>query len=102
MYLDPARHRRLAALFYVLGLAVQDPETYREFLASLEDWTTLFTRLGERDGLDLEAAHAIAQAVVWTARGLVVKGLTTGDLPGALAEFHAVARHIVPNWLLEK
>lgn len=101
-YLNPALHRRFAALFYVLGLAVQDPETYREFLDSLEDWTALFTKLGERDGLDPEAARATAHALVWTARGSIVKGLTTGDLPGARSEFHTVARYLVPHWLLEK
>lgn len=102
LYLDPARRRRMAALFYVLGLAVQDPQPYREFLDSLDDWITLFTRLGERDGLEPEKSRAIARALVWTARGLVVTGLNTGDLPGALAEFHLVARHLVPERLLEK
>ena len=70
----PLHGPRIAAFFYVLGLAVQDPESYREFLDSLEDWTTLFTTLGERDGLPHEAARARAQALVWTARGLVVAG----------------------------
>jgi AcrR family transcriptional regulator len=101
VYLDPAGRQRVAALLYVLGLAVQDPQPYREFLASLEDWTTLLTRLGEREGLDPEAARASAQALVWTARGLVVKGLTTGDPSGAIADFHAVVRLLVPKQLLE-
>lgn len=102
VYLDPAGRQRVAALFYVLGLAVQDPQPYREFLASLEDWTTLLTRLGEREGLDPEAARVSAQALVWTARGLVVQGLTTGDPSGALADFHAVVRLLVPKPLLER
>ncbi len=101
-YLNPALHRRFAAFFYVLGLAVQDPQTYREFLDSLDDWTTLFTTLGERDGLDPEAARARAHALVWTTRGLIVNGLTTGDLASARTEFQTVARHLIPNWLLEK
>jgi AcrR family transcriptional regulator len=98
LYLDPALAPRITAFFYVLGLAVQDPESYREFLDSLEDWTTLFTTLGERDGLPREAARARAQAVVWTVRGLLVKGITTGDRQQALDELHGVIRHLGYPW----
>ncbi|WP_328540428.1 TetR/AcrR family transcriptional regulator [Streptomyces sp. NBC_00344] len=94
LYLDPAAQPRVSAFFYVLGLAVQDPEPYGEFLASLEDWTTLFTTLGIREGLPAEAARARAQAIVWTARGLLVTALTTGDREGALAQFHNVVRYV--------
>ncbi|WP_210588767.1 TetR/AcrR family transcriptional regulator [Streptomyces sp. GESEQ-35] len=94
LYLDPAHEPRIAAFFYVLGLAVQDPEPYREFLDSLEDWTTLFTTLGERDGLSHEAARARAQAVVWTVRGLFVQGITTGDRRQALDELRSVIHHL--------
>lgn len=94
LYLDPAQGPRVAAFFYVLGLAVQDPEPYREFLDSVEDWTTLFTTLGERDGLPHEAAQARAQALVWTARGLLVKAVTTGDREEALDEFRRVVGHL--------
>jgi AcrR family transcriptional regulator len=101
MYLDPAGSQRVAVLFYVLGLAVQNPEPYREFLASLDDWSTLLASLGVRDGLDPEVARVTAQALVWTARGLVVKGVTTGDPSGALAEFRAVVRVLVPKQLMD-
>jgi len=94
LYLDPAHEPRIVAFFYVLGLAVQDPETYREFLDSLEDWTTLFTTFGERDGLSPEAARARAQALVWTIRGLFVKAITTGDRQQALDELRAVIKHL--------
>lgn len=91
-YLDPAKEPRVSAFFYVLGLAVQDPESYREFLDSVEDWTVLFTTLGERDGASHEEAQARAQAIVWTARGLLVKAVTTGDRKQALDEFRSVIR----------
>jgi len=94
LYLDPAHEPRIAAFFYVLGLAVQNPEPYRDFLDSLEDWTTLFTTLGERDGLAHEAARARAQALVWTVRGLLVKGITTGDRQQALDELRSVIHHL--------
>ena len=97
LYLDPAHGPRIAAFFYVLGLAVQDPETYREFLDSLEDWTLLFTTLGERDGLTHEAARARAQALVWTVRGLFVQGITTGDRHQALDELRSVIHHLGYN-----
>ncbi|MFE4663755.1 TetR/AcrR family transcriptional regulator [Streptomyces sp. NPDC056716] len=94
LYLDPAQGPRISAFFYVLGLAVQDPESYREFLDSLEDWTELFTTLGERDGLPPEAARARAQALVWTVRGLFVQGITTGRRDEAFEELRNVIRHL--------
>jgi AcrR family transcriptional regulator len=94
LYLDPAHEARIAAFFYVLGLAVQDPEPYREFLESLDDWTTLFTTLGEREGLPHEAARARAQALVWTVRGLLVKATTTGERQQAFDELRSVIHHL--------
>lgn len=94
LYLDPAEQPRVTAFFYVLGLAVQDPATYREFLNSLEGWVTLFSDLGEREGLSPGAARARAQAVIWTARGLLVKGIATGDRLQALDELRSVIRHL--------
>jgi AcrR family transcriptional regulator len=94
LYLDPAHEPRIAAFYYVLGLAIQDPESYREFLGSLDDWTTLFTTLGEREGLPREAATARAQALVWTARGLLVKAIATGDRQQALDEFRSVIHQL--------
>ncbi|WP_019928645.1 TetR/AcrR family transcriptional regulator [Nocardia sp. BMG111209] len=96
LYLDPAHRPRIAAFFYVLGLAVQDPAAYGEFLESLEDWTTLVTTLGERSGLPAEEARARAVALVWAARGLFVTALTGDDGAAAFAEFRAVVRVLAP------
>ncbi|WP_308162851.1 TetR/AcrR family transcriptional regulator [Nocardia alni] len=93
-YLDPAHQPRVAAFFYVLGLAVQDPAPYRDFLDSLEDWSALFTTLGEREGLTPEAARARAQALVWSVRGLLVRAIATGDRDQALADLRGVIRYL--------
>ncbi|MFF1838727.1 TetR/AcrR family transcriptional regulator [Streptomyces sp. NPDC058231] len=94
IYLDPAQQPRITAFFYVLGLAVQDPGTYREFLDSLEDWVALCSEWGEREGLAPQVARARAQALIWTSRGLLVKGIATGDVPGALRELREVIDHL--------
>lgn len=73
-YLDPARAPRSTAFFYVLGLAAQDPETYREFLESVDAWVELFTVLGEREGRPHDVARAGAHALVWAARGAMFQG----------------------------
>ncbi|MFK0159616.1 TetR/AcrR family transcriptional regulator [Streptomyces sp. NPDC090499] len=94
IYLEPAQGARISAFFYVLGLAVQDPDSYGEFLDSLEDWTILFATLGERDGLAPRAARARAQALVWAARGLVITGITTGKRQEALEELRGVIDYL--------
>ncbi|MCX4097589.1 TetR/AcrR family transcriptional regulator [Nocardia sp. alder85J] len=96
LYLDPAHRPRIAAFFYVLGLAVQDPATYGEFLDSLEDWITLVATLGERMGMAPEEARARAQALVWAARGLFVTAITRGDGAAAFEEFRTIVRHLGP------
>ncbi|QUQ65678.1 TetR/AcrR family transcriptional regulator [Kutzneria sp. CA-103260] len=90
MFLDQADSPHNAAFFYVLGLAVQDPDTYREFLDTLDDWTTVFTTLGVREGLPEPAARARAHALLWSLRGLLVKAVTTGDSAAARQELREV------------
>ncbi len=90
MFLDQAGSPRITAFFYVLGLAVQDPDTYREFLDTLDDWTTVLATLGVRDGLPEPAARARAHALVWSLRGLLVKAATTGDHAAAREELREV------------
>jgi hypothetical protein len=89
-YIDPAHGARTTAFFYVLGLAAQDPETYREFLASIDAWIELFTVLGMREGRGRESAHARAHAVVWAARGAMFQALATGERSAALRGFRQV------------
>ena len=89
-YIDPSSSARTTAFFYVLGLAAQDPDTYREFLASIDAWIELFTVLGMREGRGREAAHARAHAVVWAARGAMFQALATGERSAALRVFRQV------------
>ncbi|MFI9389063.1 TetR/AcrR family transcriptional regulator [Kutzneria sp. NPDC052558] len=90
MFLDQAESPHTPAFFYVLGLAVQDPDTYREFLDTLDDWTTVYTTLGVREGLPRTAARARAHALVWSLRGLLVQAVATGDHVGAREELREV------------
>ncbi|GAA1075629.1 TetR/AcrR family transcriptional regulator [Nocardiopsis composta] len=78
-YADPAGEHRLRAFFHVLGMAAEDPEPFREFLDSLNDWPRLLAELGVREGLDPGTARAEAELVAWTVRGLLLALVTTGD-----------------------
>ena len=60
----------------------------------MEDWVTLFTTLGVRDGLTPEAARSRAHALVWTARGLAVQAITTGERQAAFDEFRRVVHYL--------
>jgi AcrR family transcriptional regulator len=93
-YVDRKQAPRTTAFFYVLGLAAQDPETYREFLASLDAWVELFTTLGEREGQAHELARARAHAIVWAARGAMFQALADGRRDAALRDFRTVVAQL--------
>jgi AcrR family transcriptional regulator len=93
-YVDRAQEPRTTAFFYVLGLAAQDPETYRAFLASIDAWVELFTALGEREGHPHEAARARAHAIVWAARGAMFQALADGERDNALRDFRNVVAQL--------
>jgi AcrR family transcriptional regulator len=93
-YLDRTRAPRSTAFFYVLGLAAQDPDTYREFLESVDAWVELFTLLGEREGRPHEVASACAHALVWAARGAMFQGLADGRREEALRVFRGVVAQL--------
>ena len=93
-YLDPARQSRTTAFFYVLGLAAQDPDTYREFLDSLDRWVEVFTTLGIREGHPEREAHARAFALVWAARGIALEA-ATGDRAEAVRRLRDIATLLV-------
>lgn len=93
-YLDPSHPPRSTAFFYVLGLAAQDPDTYRGFLGSVDAWVELFTLLGEREGRPREVASACAHALVWAARGAMFQGLADGRREEALRVFRGVVAQL--------
>lgn len=94
LYLDPARQSRTTAFFYVLGLAAQDSDTYREFLDSLDRWVEVFTTLGIREGHPEREAHARAFALVWAARGIALEA-ATGDRAEAVRRLRDIATLLV-------
>jgi AcrR family transcriptional regulator len=93
-YVDREQEPRTTAFFYVLGLAAQDPEAYREFLASIDAWVELFTTLGEREGHSPEIARARAHAIVWAARGAMFQALADGRRDAALRDFRNVVAQL--------
>lgn len=93
-YFDGAQSPRTTAFFYVLGLAAQDPETYRGFLDAIDAWVELFTALGEREGRPHEAARARAHALVWSARGAMFQALADGSSEAALRDFRSVVAQL--------
>ena len=73
LYTDPRRIARTRGFFLVVGLAAQDPEAYQDFVASLDDLTSLLAEVARRDG-DTEASAAMRATVVVAAiRGLLLE-----------------------------
>lgn len=93
-YFDTAHSPRAKAFFYVLGLAAQDPDTYREFLDSIDAWVELFTVLGEREGCPAQDARARAHAIVWSARGAMFQVLSGGGRDAAMRMFRGVVAQL--------
>ncbi|MFF0449562.1 TetR/AcrR family transcriptional regulator [Streptomyces sp. NPDC004609] len=79
LYSSPASRGRTGNFFYVLGLAAQEPESYREFLDSLADWTRILGEQGLREGLDEKRAASEAYLLAWSLRGLLLDLVTSGD-----------------------
>ncbi|MFI6284651.1 TetR/AcrR family transcriptional regulator [Streptomyces sp. NPDC051018] len=79
LYSSPGSEGRVRNFFYVLGLAAQQPEPYREFLDSLADWADIFREQGLREGLDEKRAANEAHLLTWSIRGLLLDLVTSGD-----------------------
>jgi len=83
LYTDPERIARVRSFFLVVGLAVQDPEEFTEFIASLNDLTSLLIDVARRDGDSDEIAALRATVTVAALRGLLLQEVLA---PGTLAE----------------
>ncbi|MFF1359546.1 TetR/AcrR family transcriptional regulator [Streptomyces sp. NPDC058297] len=79
VYSSPASDARIRNVFYVLGLAAQEPDPYREFLDSLANWTDILRELGIREGLDETTAGNQAHLLAWSIRGLLLDLVISGD-----------------------
>lgn len=83
LYTDPRRIARTRSFFLVAGFAAQDPETFTEFVASLNDLTSLLTHVAHRDGASEESAALRATVTIAALRGLLLQEVLT---PGTPAE----------------
>jgi AcrR family transcriptional regulator len=83
LYTDPKRIARVRSFFLVAGLAAQDPETFTEFIASLNDLTALLTDVARRDGDSEKDAELRATITIAALRGLLLQEVLT---PGITSE----------------
>lgn len=72
-YTDPARLARARGFFLVAGLAAQSPDTYAEFIASLDDLGSLLREVARRDGEAEDDAAVRTSVVVAALRGLLLQ-----------------------------
>jgi AcrR family transcriptional regulator len=95
-YTAPQRESEHRAFFYVFSLALQQPDSYREFLASLDNWSVLTAELGMAQGLEPEQARQSAQLIVSSIRGLLMDRLTSAD-PGRVDAAFALLLDALPQ-----
>jgi AcrR family transcriptional regulator len=96
-YTDPAQQGEHRAFFYVFSLALQQPESYAEFLASLDNWTALTAELGVAQGIEPERAQQVAQLVVSAVRGLLMDRIVSPN-PGRVdAAFSLLLDTVLPE-----
>jgi len=85
LYTDPARIARVRSFFLVAGLAAQEPAAFADFIASLDDLTSLLTDVARRDG-DLEDDAALRATVTIAAlRGLLLQEVLAPGVPDEAA-----------------
>lgn len=95
-YTDPQQRREHDAFFYVFSLALQQPESYAEFLASLDSWATLTRELAIAEGMPADRARPAAQLVVSAIRGLLMDRLVATDPSSVDAAFHLLLDTLLP------
>lgn len=83
LYTDPGRIARARGFFLVAGLAAQDPEAYVDFVASLDDLTSLLTDVARRDGDTEKNAALRATVMIAALRGLLLQEVLA---PGTIAK----------------
>lgn len=96
-YTSPEQESEHRAFFYVFSLALQQPESYREFLASLNNWSVLTAELGMAEGLEPERARQSAQLIVSAIRGLLMDRLTSTDPSQVDAAFALLLDAVLPE-----
>lgn len=76
-YTRPEQLSRVRGFFHVVGLAAYSPETFREFIDSLDDLTKMLASLAEREGLGAEEALTSATVTIAAIRGLLLQEVLT-------------------------
>lgn len=90
-YADGQHDDRTRAFFHVAGLAVYEGEAYEDFLASLDDLTTILERAARADGATPARARREAILAIACIRGLLLQRLLspTADVDAAARAFLA-------------
>jgi AcrR family transcriptional regulator len=96
-YTDPEQLGEHRAFFYVFSLALQQPESYRDFLSSLDSWSTLTAELGVAQGIEPERARHLAQLIVSAVRGLLMDRLASADPARIDAAFTLLLDDLLPE-----
>jgi len=79
-YTAPERRAEHQSFFYVFSLALQQPEMFEAFLASLDAWTEVCAQIARDEGLTPARARDTARLLVGATRGLLIDRLTS-DAP---------------------
>ena len=79
-YTAPERGTEHQSFFYVFSLALQQPEVFAAFLASLDTWTDVCAQIARDEGLPAARARDTARLLVGATRGLLIDRLTS-DAP---------------------
>ena len=95
-YTDPEQLREHRVFFYVFSLALQDPELFSEFLASLDTWVDVTTELAIAEGFAPVEASRTAQLIVSAVRGLLMDRLASAVPDRVDAAFQLLVDRLVP------
>ncbi|WNG82052.1 TetR/AcrR family transcriptional regulator [Mycobacterium sp. ITM-2016-00316] len=76
-YTRPEQLPRVRGFFHVVGLAAYDPDSFREFIDSLGDLTTMLASLAESEGHGAEEALSMATVATAAIRGLLLQEVLT-------------------------
>jgi AcrR family transcriptional regulator len=96
-YTAPGQDEAHRAFFYVFSLAMQQPDSYAEFLASLDNWTIVTAELGVAQGMEVERARQLAQLLVSAVRGLLMDRLASADPDRVDAAFALLLDAVLPQ-----
>lgn len=95
-YTNPQQLPERRAFFYVLSLALGQPELFADFLASVDAWVDVTTELAQAGGLEPQEAAQTAQLIVSAVRGLLMDRLAGNSPERVDAAFTLLLDRFVP------